>query len=103
MPDHVHLLIEGLTDDADMRAFVAIAKQKSGFDFAARDGHRLWQKGYHERVLRDEEASPDIIRYILANPVRSELVAEPAEYPFWGSGVHTRDELTELISRERHR
>jgi Transposase IS200 like len=24
MPDHVHLLVEGLTDDADMRAFVAI-------------------------------------------------------------------------------
>src|SRR6266849_1472989 len=36
------------------------------------------------------------IRYILANPVRSGLVAEPVEYPFWGSGVHTRDELTEL-------
>ena len=83
-----------------MRAFVTIAKQKSGFDFAARDGHRLWQKGYYERVLRDEEASPDIIRYILANPVRSGLVAEPAEYAFWGSGVHTRDELIELISRD---
>jgi putative transposase len=103
MPDHVHLLVEGLTDDADMRAFVSVAKQKSGFDFAARDGHRLWQKGYHERVLRDEEASPDIIRYILANPVRSGLVAELAEYPFWGSGVCTRDELVELISCERHR
>ncbi len=103
MPDHVHLLIEGLTDDSDIRAFVAIAKQKSGFDFAARDGHRLWQKGYYERVLREEEVSTDIIRYILANPVRSGLVAEPVEYPFWGSGVHTRDELTELIARERHR
>ena len=62
---------------------VAIAKQKSGFDFAMRDGYRLWQKGYYERVLRDEEASAEIIRYILANPVRSGLVAEPAEYPFW--------------------
>jgi putative transposase len=103
MPDHVHLLIEGLADDADMRAFTAIAKQKSGFEFAARDGHRLWQKGYYERVLRDEETSRDIIRCILANPMRSGLVVEPAEYPFWGSGVYTRDELTELIACERHR
>ena len=103
MPDHVHLLIEGLADDADMRAFVAIAKQKSGFDFAARDGHRLWQKGYYERVLRDEEPTANIIRYIVANPVRSRLVIEPAEYPFWGSGVQTRDELTEFIARDRHR
>ena len=59
MPDHVHLLVEGLTDDADVRAFVAAAKQKSGFDFSVRDGRRLWQKGYYERVLRDEEESPD--------------------------------------------
>jgi putative transposase len=101
MPDHVHLLIEGLTDDAEMRAFVASAKQKSGFDFAARDGHRLSQKGYYERVVRDEEASAEIIRYILANPVRSGLVAEPAAYPFWGSGVYTRDALIELIAHER--
>ena len=66
-----------------------------------RDGYRLWQKGYYERVLRDEDASAEIIRYILANPVRSGLVAEPAEYPFWGSGVHTRDDLIELIAREK--
>ena len=45
MPDHVHLLIEGTAENADLRSFVARAKQKSGFDFAAKHQHRLWQKG----------------------------------------------------------
>jgi hypothetical protein len=38
--------------------------------------------------------------------VRSGLVAEPAAYPFWGSGVYTRDALIELVackSNEGHR
>ena len=100
MPDHVHLLIEGTTDCADMRSFVARAKQKSGFDFAARHKRRLWQKGYFERVLRDDESTNDVIRYIIANPVRAGHVVEPSEFPFWGSSVHTREALIELISLE---
>jgi hypothetical protein len=77
----------------------------SGFEFASGRHHRLWQKGYYERVLRDEEPTTDIIRYIIANPVRAGLVIEPGDYPFWGSGVYTRDGLLDLISIDagRHR
>ena len=105
MPDHVHLLIDGTMDNTDLKSFVARAKQKSGFDFAAGRRHRLWQKGYYDRVLRDDEPIPDVIRYIIENPVRAGLVIEPREYPFWGSGVYTREELLEFISMEttRHR
>jgi putative transposase len=105
MPDHVHLLVDGTLENADLQSFVARAKQKSGFDFAAGHHHRLWQKGYYDRVLRDDEPIPDVIRYISNNPVRAGLVVEPVEYPFWGSGVYTRDELIEFIAidRPRHR
>jgi putative transposase len=103
MPDHVHLLIEGTEEDADLKSFVARAKQKSGFDFAARRKHRLWQKGFYDRLLRDDESTTDVTRYIIANPVRAGLVVEPSEYPFWGSGVHTRDALIELLAVETRR
>jgi putative transposase len=103
MPDHVHLLVEGTTEDADLQSFVAIAKQKSGFDFARRGGRRLWQKGYYERVLRGDESTVDVIRYLIANPVRAGLVEEPIEYRFWGSGIHSREEMIDLIALERHR
>jgi putative transposase len=97
MPDHVHLLVEGLTDTADLRAFINAAKQQSGYQFAQRQ-HRskLWQKGYHERVLRTEDSTNDIARYILANPVRAGLVREPHEYEFSGSTVFDRDQLDEI-------
>ncbi len=100
MPDHVHLLVEGTSEDADLRSFVTRAKQKSGFDFAAHHKRRLWQKGYYERIVRDDEPTTEVIRYIIANPVRAGFVIEPSEYPFWGSGLHTREALIELISRE---
>ena len=105
MPDHVHLLIQATAANADPRSFVARAKQKSGFDFAARYKHRLWQKGYYERVMRAGEPTIAVIRYIIANPVRAGLVVEPSEYPFWGSGVHSREALIEFIGteKERHR
>ncbi|HYN10753.1 MAG TPA: hypothetical protein VES67_25440 [Vicinamibacterales bacterium] len=40
------------------------------------------QDGYFERVLRHDEATPQVIAYILENPVRAGLVQDPAEYPF---------------------
>ena len=35
MPDHVHLLLEGRSDDARLRAFVSAVKQRSGYAFSA--------------------------------------------------------------------
>ena len=36
MPDHVHLIVSGLSDDSDLKTFIARAKQYSGFPFQAR-------------------------------------------------------------------
>ena len=52
MPDHVHLLVEGLTDTSDLTRFAKMAKQRSGGIYRRRFGKRLWQEGYFERVLR---------------------------------------------------
>jgi putative transposase len=41
MPDHIHLLVEGTSDDSDLRRFVKLAKQRSGADFALQKGRRL--------------------------------------------------------------
>jgi len=92
MPDHVHLLVEGMTDAADLRRFAKLAKQRSGALYARRFGQALWQQGYHERVLRDADDAPAIARYILENPVRSGLVANPHEHPcsFVTSGLPGR-------------
>ena len=89
MPDHVHLLVEGQNADADCRRFIVRAKQLSGFYFAKNFGSRLWQRYGFERVLRREEQTLVVARYILDNPVRAGLVDHVEEYPFLGSAVST--------------
>ena len=100
MPDHLHLLVEGTAEDSNLRRFVARAKQRAAFDFSTRHRHRLWQEGYHDRVLRDDEPTVDVIRYTIANPVRAGLVDDPRDYPYWGSGVWTREALLDFIGIE---
>src|SRR5260221_918278 len=44
MPDHLHLVVEGLSDDAGCKAFVKSAKQYAGYYYArANGGGRLLQ------------------------------------------------------------
>jgi len=95
MPDHIHLLVEGTTSEANLRRFVKLSKQRSGFGFARVTGQRLWQDGYFERVLRKDEDAKEIARYILENPVRAGLVKWPAEYRYLGSTVWNIDALIE--------
>ena len=89
MPDHVHLLVEGTCETSDLRRFAKLAKQRSGAAHALLGRGRLWQDGYYERVLRDEDASRDVARYIVENPVRAGLVISPIDYPHVGSDMWT--------------
>jgi putative transposase len=85
MPDHVHLVVAGLGDDSDLRRFVKMAKQRVAHalrvDYQLRN---VWQEGYHDWVVRSDQAIEDVIRYVLDNPVRAGLVARWDEYPFSG-------------------
>jgi len=99
MPDHVHALLEGLTDQSDFRRCAKMAKQRSGATYALTSETPLWQKGYYEHVLRDEEDSKEIAFYIIANPVRAGLVQSPDDYPFSGSDAWTIRELIEWVTR----
>ena len=97
MPDHVHLLVKGLTDAADLQAFVAHLKQHSGFTHQRIKGTRLWQGSYYDHVLRAEEGTAGVIAYIVDNPVRACLVERPEDYAFWGSFTQTREGLLEFM------
>lgn len=99
MPDHLHLLVEGTQRDANLKAFVMKAKQFSGYHFKAQTGQRLWQRYGHERVLREDEATFAVVRYIVENPLRAGLTSDVTSYPFWGSEVYSREQLIEFIQQ----
>lgn len=82
MPDHLHILVEGLHEESDFRRFVKLFKQKSGYQCKQVMGMKLWQEDYFERILRREETTLKAMEYILNNPVRRGLVSYPEEYPF---------------------
>jgi putative transposase len=85
MPDHIHLLVEGNHPAADFREFVRIFKQRSSFTWKQRNGTALWQRSYFEHVLRDDEDTIGVAKYILENPLRADLVQRPEDYPYLGS------------------
>lgn len=93
MPDHVHLLLEGTVPDADLRNAVSRWKQRTGYEWASRYGSRLWQPGYHDRVLREADDTCAVVAYILLNPVRAGLVHTAGDYPWTGSSRFTIAEL----------
>ena len=95
MPDHLHLLVQGLTAESDCRRFISRAKQYSGFYYAEEYGVRLWQRYGFERVLREHEPTMVVARYILENPLRAGLAQRVDEYPYVGSLVYSLSALIE--------
>ena len=44
MPDHLHLLVIGLSATSDLLAFLKSLKQKTAYEFRQKFGRDLWQK-----------------------------------------------------------
>jgi REP element-mobilizing transposase RayT len=101
MPDHLHLLVDGQHEGSELLPFMKIAKQRTGYAFKQRTGKRLWQAGYFEHILRNEERTEDVVFYIIANPIRKHLVESVLDYPFWGSQVCSREDLLRSVGLRR--
>jgi putative transposase len=101
MPDHAHLLLDATSPGSNFRRLMHLWKQATGYAHVRRTGARLWQNGYYEHVLRRDEDRFEVIKYLVANPVRAGLVQRVEEYPFWGSAIWDRDQLLEVIQFSR--
>jgi len=101
MPDHLHLLVEGMSERSSLLEFVRAAKQRSGFAFSRMFGIRLWQRYGYERVLRNDENALSVAAYVVANPVRARLVEDIWQYPYVGSDVYAMEDLIEVFRHGR--
>lgn len=93
MPDHLHLLVNGLEEESDLKKFMKLFKQKSGYWFKKIAHQNLWHLSYYDHILRKTEAVNDVVWYILNNPVRKGIVADFKEYRFNGSFTMNIHEL----------
>ena len=78
MPDHMHWLMQ-LGADASLVKVVGGVKAVTAHGI----GRRIWQDGFHDHALRQEEDLAEVARYIVANPVRAGLVERVGDYPHW--------------------
>ena len=101
MPDHVHMLLLAQSDAAPLLECVRRFKQVSAFGHRQRTGRILWQTSFYERVLRDDEETAAVARYILENPVRAGLTRSVQDFPFSGSAVFTREQMESLGEKGR--
>ncbi len=96
MPDHLHLILQGRSAEADLWRAVVQFKQRSGFWLAQKQGCR-WQKDFYDHVMRKDEDVKAQIKYVANNPVRKGLVAQWDEYSYTGAiGVDLREVLADV-------
>ncbi|MGH8355704.1 MAG: REP-associated tyrosine transposase [Pseudomonas sp.] len=83
MPDHLHWLIELIEGSLEM--LMRRVKSRSTLAINAANGRsgQLWQRGYHDHVVRREEDLKALARYVVANPLRARLVGRMGDYPLW--------------------
>jgi REP element-mobilizing transposase RayT len=81
MPDHLHALIMVDEGGAVLRAFARF-KQASAQAYRLAGGSRLWQRGFHDRILRRDEDLLRTIAYILDNPVRRGLCEDWQDWTY---------------------
>jgi putative transposase len=86
MRDHLHLLLTPGKSGFGIPQFVGAFKSLSTRAFWQCGGsERLWQRHYHDHILRSEEGVLAVAEYVLDNPVRSGLAASRGEYRYAGT------------------
>ena len=83
MPDHLHLLVTPIESVEKSMQLI-----KGGFSFRAKrelEWHgEIWQPGFTDHRVRDEEDWLRHLQYIRTNPIEAKLASDVALYEFMG-------------------
>ncbi len=81
MPDHLHLV--GQLSESTLAKVMHTLKSYSAHGLSAAGIETpIWQKGYHDHGLRDDEDYRARVQYVLQNPRRAGLVQRVEDYPY---------------------
>ena len=86
MPDHLHWLMQ-LTSNRSLSSCIGNVKSESSRKISEnnKSTEPVWQSGFYDRALRQEEDIIDVARYMIANPVRAGIVGSVRQYALWDS------------------
>jgi REP element-mobilizing transposase RayT len=86
MPDHLHWLLQ-LGEGKELSKVLRLFKGRSArrINEALQRNGPVWQKAFYDHAVRKEEAIEEIVKYVIANPIRKGLASRIEDYPLWDS------------------
>lgn len=83
MPDHFHWLVELRQGNLATLMQMVRGRVSRQINLYLHTSGAIWQPGYHDHALRQDEDLRQAARYLAANPLRAGLVNELYQYPHW--------------------
>jgi REP element-mobilizing transposase RayT len=88
MPDHVHLFVRR-TEVFRLGHWVGLLKQAlAKAARLSRAEAQVWEEGFFDHVLRNNESYSQTWNYVCENPVRAGLVKTAEDWPYQGEIVY---------------
>jgi REP element-mobilizing transposase RayT len=85
MPDHLHLVI-GIGDSAmTLGRICGDFKSLSTKEFWMFYDGKLWQRQFHDHIIRNEEDFRECVKYTRLNPVRGGLIENWQDWIYSGN------------------
>jgi putative transposase len=86
MPDHFHFFIRG-DQNFVLGDWIKGLKRAMSEAFPKEQSRRLWQPGFFDHLLRNDESYVQKWDYVRENPVRAGLVKFAQDWPYQGEIV----------------
>ena len=86
MPNHIHLFVRG-AGEFKLAQWINGLKRGISVALGATKKRPLWQPGFFDHVLRNDESYGQKWQYVRDNPVRAGLVQRAEEWPYQGELV----------------
>jgi REP-associated tyrosine transposase len=84
MFDHVHVVCRLQKRDMHLSRIVAMLRSAMLVELRRYTSGFSWQRGYHERIVREGDDITKLVDYVLANPARAGIVKNGQQYAFAG-------------------
>ena len=99
MTNHVHLLVTPHTQNSVSQLMQSLGRSYVRYINAAYDRTgTLWEGRFKSTLVSDEKYLLAVSRYIESNPVRSNMVDDPAHYPWSSYQYNALGKPIELIT-----
>lgn len=86
MPDHIHLFVRGGPDFV-LSEWIKGLKRTIATTLEASGQKVVWQPGFFDHILRNDESYAQKWEYVRQNPMRAGLVRSTDEWPYQGEIV----------------